>query len=248
MISLKWMTTLLALGMTLSVTAETQRTVFTVENQFPRWEQIEVGAVYNFRERATGFTSADIYEISPYIRYGFREHIALQLNVPYVEVDPTFGPSNSGIGDVSLTIQLRAYEDIFGYPYFIPHLTVTFPTGDEDKGLGAGDATVKAGISYGDKIYNHLSYVIDGSYRIRPDNDNQFIFSLSVLWHVSPQLDFILEARYQDEGDFDEGDVFLFLGGMIYDWTENLQMGVHAGTGSSGDTDAIAQIRFSYTF
>lgn len=244
----KWLISLLAAA-SLHVAAESQRTIFTVENRFPRWEQVEVGVLGTYEEYDFGFTEPEIIGVMPYVRYGIREHFAVQVGVPYVQVDPGFGSSESGLGDVEVKFQLRAYEDIFGYPYFIPHLSVTFPTGDDEKGLGAGDATVTAGLSYGNKIYDFISYVLDGSYRIHPDQDNQVLLSTSFLWHVSAELDFIAEVRYEDNtGLFGEDESVYFLGGMVYDWTRALQMGVHAGTAISGDDETFGLVRFSYSF
>ncbi|MCC5849752.1 MAG: transporter [Verrucomicrobia bacterium] len=245
----KWLIAMLSLGaIGTQASAEPQRTVFTVENQFPRWEQVEAGARVRFVEATVGNASFERTEVVPYLRYGIREHIAVQVGVPVVDISPDRGSSETGLGDIEATFQLRAYEDIFGYPYFIPHLTVTLPTGDEDKGLGAGDPVWTAGISYGNKLYSHISWVLDARYRINPNSDNQAMVGSSLLWHVSPELDFLLEGRWMNNtgsgGDSSEVQV---LGGMVYNWTRDLQMGVHAGSGS-GDTDALGMFRLSYNF
>ena len=245
----KWLFAMLTLGaLGTRAFAEPQRTVFTVENQFPRWEQIETGARLRFVESTVGATTFERTEVVPYLRYGIREHIAVQVGVPFVDLSPDFGSSETGIGDVEATFQLRAYEDIFGYPYIIPHLTVTLPTGDDDKGLGNGDPVWTAGISYGDKLYNHVSWVLDARYRINPNSDNQAMASASLLWHVSPELDFLFETRWMNNaGAFGDSSEVQILGGMIYNWTRDVQMGVHAGAGSE-DTDAIGLFRLSYSF
>lgn len=246
----KWMIAMLSLGLlSAQALADAQRTVFTVENQFPRWEQYEAGALVKFTDVDVPFGSVETTEFVPYLRYGFREHIALQVALPIVSVDPEFGSSEEGVGDVELSLQLRAYENIFGYPYVIPHITVSLPTGDDDKGLGEGDPVVTAGISFGDKIYSHVSWVMDLGYRFNPNRDNQFLFSNSAIWHVSPELDFLFEARYQNNSGIDENThELLFLGGMVYDWTDQLQMGIHAGGAGTGDTNVLAQFRLSYSF
>jgi len=244
----KWLISLLAAAGSY-LAAESQRTIFTVENRFPRWEQIETGVLATYEEFDFGFVKPEVSGLMPYLRYGVREHIAVQVGVPFVQVDPGFGSSQSGLGDVELKLQLRAYEDIFGYPYFIPHISVTLPTGDDDKGLGAGDPTVTAGLSYGNKIYDFVSYVLDGSYRILQDSQNQLLLSASFLWHVSPQLDFIGEFRFENKaGLFEDEENVYFLGGMVYDWTRSLQMGVHVGTAISGGDETLGLLRFSYSF
>jgi len=246
----KWLVASLSTLMVSSmITAETQRTVFTQENRLPEWEQLEAGISIRYREYADVFDGAEVTETVPYVRYGLTRDISVQVGLPFVNVEPNLGSSESGLGDIEVTFLLRAYEDLFGYPYFIPHLTVTLPTGDDDKGLGAGDPVFTGGISYGDKMYEFISWVWDASYRVNPNADNQFMLSASVLWHVSEQLIFLAEARYTDKADLNPDDnSILGLAGMVYNFTEALQMGIHLGAGLTDDTDALGQFRLSYSF
>lgn len=246
----KWFLASLSLLTAASITtAEPQRTVFTQENRLPEWEQVETGAVIRYREFSDFFGSTEVTEVVPYVRYGLTRDITVQVGVPYMDINPAVGNSESGLGDVEVTFLLLAYQDLFGYPYIIPHLTVTLPTGSENKGLGAGDPVITAGISYGDKMYDFISWVWDASYRVNPNTDNQLLLSGSVLWHVSDQLTFVAEARYADKAEVNPDDnSVLGLGGMIYNFTDDLQMGVHFGAGFTDDTDAIGQFRLSYSF
>lgn len=246
----KWLAASLStLMISTMIPAEPQRTVFTQENRLPDWEQIEAGITLRYRETADRFNGAEITETVPYLRYGLSRDIAVQIGLPLVSIDPDFGSSESGLGDIEVSLLLRAHQDLFGYPYFIPHLTVTLPTGDDEKGLGEGDPVFTAGLSYGDKMYDFISWVWDASYRVNPNTDNQFMLSASILWHVSEQLVFIAEARYTDKADLNPDDnSVLGLGGMVYNFSDALQMGVYLGTGFTDDTDALGQFRLSYSF
>jgi hypothetical protein len=228
--------------------ADSQRPLFTYENAFPRWEQLEVGATVNYVETKTTFAEDSTTLMGPYVRYGLLENLAMRVDVPFASTDPEFGDSESGLGDVVVGFQLRAYEDIFGYPYFIPHVKASIPTGDEDKGLGEGDPVYTAGMSYGDKIYDFLSWVLDASYRINPDIDNQILLSTSILWHVSPDFTLLGEVRYEDSADNSDESLVLAVGGMSYNWTESLQMGVHVGGAITGEVDMVSGFRLSYSF
>jgi hypothetical protein len=248
----KWILSLIALGLVAGRgTAESQRPLFTVENAFPRWEQVEVGTRVQYVEVEETFGDSSVTYAGPYVRYGLMEKLAMNLDVPFASTDPAFGDSESGLGDIGVGFQLRAYEDIFGYPYFIPHVHVSLPTGDDDKGLGAGDPVYTLGLSYGDKVYDFLSWVLDLGYRINPEIDNQLLLSTSLLWHVSPQFTLIGEARYEDNaGSSDDSDDSLVLvaGGMSYNWTDALQMGVHVGGALTGDVNTLSEFRLSYSF
>ena len=228
--------------------AESQRTLFTVENAFPRWGQVEVGATFQATEQNDNSFQDDVRVVAPYVRYGLLENLALRLDAPLVESDPAFGSTESGIGDLELELQLRTWEDIFGYPYFIPHVSVTLPTGDEDKGLGNDDSIVEVGMTYGDKMYDTVMWLLDVSYRINPSADNQILVGHSYIWSVSERFDLITEVSYEEEFETSDESTVLLSGGMSYNWTKNLQMGAHVAGGLTGPTDLYSQVRLSYSF
>lgn len=99
MLHSKWLISFFALGVVAShVAAGSQRTVFTVENQFLRREQLEVGADVRYNKQDVPFDSLEFREFAPFFRYGLREHIAVHASVPFVHLssDSRFGPSESG--------------------------------------------------------------------------------------------------------------------------------------------------------
>jgi hypothetical protein len=228
--------------------ADSQRPLFSLENAFPRWTQFEVGTTYTATEIDNGFNTDDFQVIAPYVRYGILENFAVQINVPFVTLDPAFGDSESGLGDLEVEFQLRTYEDIFGYPYFIPHVSFTIPTGDEDKGLGNEDSTVVVGMSYGDKINDMLHWILDFSYRINANTDNQFLLSNSYIYDVSERFSLLAELRYEEQTDDSEDSLVLGTGGISYYWNDNLRMGANAGAAITGSTNMYTQISLDYSF
>jgi len=245
----KWLYPFLILGLCpLGASAEPQRALFSHENNFPRWEQFEAGVEFNMAELEASVGMVDVWDATPYIRYGLLDNLAARVDVPYRNVDPDFGDSESGLGDVEVELQLLAYEDIFGYPYYIPYVNVSLPTGDEDKGLGEDDVVVTPGMAYGGRIRDWIGWVIDVGYRINPDRDNQFLVSHSYLWDISEDFTLLTEVRYEEESEGDEDSKFLLTGGFSYNWSRKLQMAVHAGSGISGETDVLGQVRFTYSF
>lgn len=249
MFQLKRLLPLVLSGMFLSaVYADSQRTNFSVENQFPRWEQIEAGLDYTGYESDDDSLLPDKSVTSLYLRYGLLDNLSIQLDVPFVGLDLPNGNDESGLGDLKVAFQLRTFEDIFGYPYFIPHVSFTLPTGDDEKGLGVDGTEVQFGISYGSTINDSIDWVLDLSYRINPDEDNQFIVGHSYVWDISDAFALVTELLYEEAIDETEDGQLLVAGGFSYDWTESIQLDASVGGGVSGPINAYGKAGLSYSF
>lgn len=231
--------------------AEPQRALLTHENKFPELHQVEVGVLGNYTE----YELRDERAIGPYARYGLLENLTLNASVPYKDIEPQNGSSESGIGDANIGLELRAWQDIFDYPFVIPHVDVDLSTGDEDKGLGSGEAVTTFGISVGTVTYDCLHWIGDVSYAVnggheQPDPDNVFILAGSIIWDISDQFSVLFEANVTDEDTPNDERPSFYQGGLTYDWTDNLMMGLYFGAarGSPDDADGSATVKFAYTF
>ncbi len=241
---------LTALALAGTARAEDARAFLTTENKFPETRHLEVG--YGFEQ--TEFDALLYRMHAAQLRYGLLENVTARLDLPYVQRDEDFGDDTSGLGDVQLGFDLLAYEDIFRYPYVIPHLDVAFATGDEEEGLGTGDAMWKLGVSIGTVVYEVLHYVLDLSYvsnydAMASDQDDVFMGSLSIIWDVSDRFSVMGEGRFMNFQDSDD-QPFLVGGGMSYDWTEKLASSVFLGSWHENDfgQDQEVLFRTSYTF
>jgi hypothetical protein len=248
MSQLKWLPAILTTLLLVSTAqAEPIRTFYSIENQFPRWEQWEVGFDFTNTEREVGFSETTYREASIYARYGILDDFAVALSLPFAQFDPDMGSSESGPGDVELGFQLRTYEDIFGYPYFIPYLNISFPTGDDDKGLGAGDVALTGGMAFGSKIHDWIDWSLDLSYKINAEDDNQFVVGHSYVWNVSEEFGILTEVAFRQAENDLEDDEFIFAGGFNYNWSRDFEMGISVAFGSD-NTDAEVNARVSYSF
>lgn len=228
--------------------AEIQRPLFSLENAFPRWEQFETGITYTSVEGDDDSLQPDRQAVTPYLRYGLLENLAVRVDIPYVNVDPAFGGSENGFGDIEVELQLRTWEDIFRYPYFLPHVSFTLPTGDEDEGLGSEDSVIEVGMSYGDKLFDSVRWILDVSYRVNGDDGNQLLVGNSYIWDVSERFALLGEVYYEEEIEETADSLVIVSGGLSYDWTQDLQMGAHIGGALTGDTEIHSEVRFSYNF
>lgn len=230
--------------------AEPQRTALTTENKFPELGKVEVG--YDFTNHEFDDGKVRVHE--GVVRYGLVENLTARLHVPAVSADPDFGSKEQGIGDIQLGLDLRAYEDIFGYPYVIPHLDVSFSTGDEDKGLGTGENMFMFGVAIGTKTHDQYHWVLDVSYAANydakgGDEDDVFMVGLSWIWDVSERFSVSIEGLVQDFQDTDN-EPYLIGGGFAYKWTPNFQTRFFMGGWQEQETgeDLAFNVNATYGF
>lgn len=243
------------MAMTLSVAAygESERTLFTYENRVPEKGQVEIGVLGVYREvpdeDAVRVMSRDEYLVGPYLRYGLSERLSVSAAFPYKYIDPKYGDAEQGPGDVVLEAVLVAFQDIFGYPFVIPHVSLFLPTGDEDKGLGEGETQTRVGVSIGTTIYDVLHFIVDGSYTIRRDETNVKELGASIVWDLDKR--FSVQAEFQVSNDKfpgDDNNPVYYLGGATYRPSEALQITVYGGGAQHAETDVYGGAKVSYSF
>lgn len=241
---------------------EAQRTALTVENRFPELGKLEVGGVFEAREFSDN--GDHLTTVGPYLRYGLINNLSVYGSVPYAQSDREWLDDGQGLGDVKLGFQLLAYEDVFEYPWVVPHAEVAFGTGDEDKGLGYGEDVYTLGISVGTKMYETVSFIADVSYAINggyesglvPDSTlgahetiDAVIIGGSIVWDVSERFAVLAEGKLvQDNNTAEEQQPRYAAAGMVYRFTERFQLGGQVGgwTDADGQTDII--VKGAYDF
>ncbi len=231
--------------------AEAQRALLTHENKFPEVGKAEVGALYNYSD----YNDGDVDELAPYVRYTIIQNLTLNADLPWVWNNPEDGDHERGIGDANIGVELLAYQDIFEYPWVIPHADVTMDTGDEEEGLGSGETVTTLGISVGTTVYDVLHYVVDLSYALnggheQPDQDNVTILSGSIIWDISDKFAVLAEGRITDEDNIEDETPQFIQGGMAYKFTEDFQLSCYGGAArAGGDLDAdVVTVKAAYSF
>ena len=133
-------------------TAEPIRTLTTKENKMPDKHYLELGAAFEFTEfdeNTDSLTTGDnMWRGIGKARYGITENWTILTEIPYVDLEPSIGESESGMGDIMVGTELRVYEDVLGYPWVMPHAEASLDTASEDV-LGAGDTTYMIGLAIG---------------------------------------------------------------------------------------------------
>ncbi len=233
---------------------EAQRPLFTKENALPDKGHVEVGSLFTYQEfdganEVLSADDSDAMTVAPYVRIGLLDNLSAHVMVPFKEIDRNSGGDDSGIGDVVAGFELVAFEDIFDYPYVIPHLDLRFDTGDEKEGLGAGESAVLFGISVGTVVEDAVHFIIDATYEVLDDSDNIISFAGTVIWDISDQFSVLAEAKITDEVmEPDDGDPVYLQGGMTYKATEALAFSVYGGSVKNTSEDVNAGGKISYSF
>ncbi len=239
--------------------AEPQRATFVKENRMPGPFKAEIGAIGNYTEIPDDYAAMnngeDQYRVAPYARYGLGETFAVQAEVPYMHISPSSGDNENGLGDVVLGAEWVVYQDIFSYPFIIPHAEWSLGTGDEDKGMGAGQSLLSAGVSVGTVVMDMFHWIIDGRYTFGKEaNDgtgeekNVFTFGGAFIWDLNEKCSLITEAKASDDKNAD-GDVPLYIqGGIGVQASENVYVSILGGGAKNTDEDVLVSGKVSYSF
>jgi len=236
----KLMPGVVMVAMVMVAQAEPIRTLLTEENQMPEKGQVELGILANTQQHDafSEFTEA------AYVRYGLFGNLAANVRVPMMQTrfKTGMGSNQSGIGDVALGFDFLAYEDIFRFPYILPHAEVLFPTGDQDKGFGAGDVSLRGGVTIGTKTWECVNWAVDASGQHLSSNDptlkaDTIVISGSIVWDLDEQFSLLTEVSSDDQ-NYPDGHPVTYEVGMVYKPIESLMLGIYGGK-TTHATDTI---------
>jgi hypothetical protein len=196
--------------------------------------QLEVNSEFDHEDEDG--TKEDIFEIAPVLSYGITDNVDLVIGVPYQSIrtreqSETF--TESGISDTSFEVKWRFYEKD-GLSFALKP-GISLPTGDEDKGLGAGRAGYSIFIITTKEIEPWAFHLNLGYIRNENKADER-----KNLWHASlsgsveAKKDLSLVANIGIERNADRNvntHPAFILGGIIYSLSENLDIdfGLKAG-------------------
>jgi len=150
-------------------------------------------------------------EVSLWVATGVVKGVDIGVVVPYVMVNPDEGKKESGVGDVELEAKWNLLEERESVPALALKAAVTFPTGDDKKGLGSGGNDVTAAVlatkSFGPLGFDlHLGYTRLGKVAAAEEsadgetekpNKNLFAASLAARWSVIEHLALVAAVRYE---------------------------------------------------
>lgn len=195
--------------------------------------QLEVNSELGFdKEKEEGVTTKETQsgEVATILSYGITENLDIVLGVPYqwfkVEEDGETVSKENGFSDVSLELKWRFYERK-GLSFALKP-GITFPTGDEKKGLGPGKETYSLFFITTKEIEPWAFHLNLGYIR----NENK-LDERKDIWHASlagevkvvKNLKFVGNVGMERNTDKTSNTHPAFiLGGIIYSITENVDI------------------------
>ena len=212
--------------------------------------ELEVGTEYGHDDEEG--VKENSFEIVPVLTYGIMDNVDIEIAFPYLytrtkEAGTT--DKESGFSDVEIDLKWRFYEKD-GLSFAIRPL-VSFPTGDDEKGLGTGKVTYSL-LLFVTKEISPWAFDLNLGYA-RSENklderENIWHASLATRYEAKENLvvvgDIGLETNPDKESDTPPA---YLLGGIIYTVLENIDVDF-AVKGGLTDTEVDYALLAGMTF
>ncbi len=216
--------------------------------------QVEFIGEYDHEKKDGVTTDSVVAPTIPVLSYGMTDAVDIVLGIPYEHVrtsDSQSAATADGISDASVELKWRFYENN-GLSFALKP-GITLPTGNDEKGLGAGRATSHLYFITTKEVKPWTFHINLGYIR----NENKVNEKIDI-WHASLAgvLDVLKNlkavANIGTESDRDKAsktDPGFILGGLIYSISENLDfdIGIKKGFNNHGTDYSIpAGITWKY--
>ena len=219
--------------------------------------QLELNGQYDWDDEDVGGVSVEYAggEAAMTLSYGIVDNVDLVLSLPYLwgkeKDDDVTAYDKNGIGDATLEAKWRLFEQN-GFSLALKP-GISFPTGDEDKGLGTGKIGGQAFLIASQEVEPFAFHANLGYVRNENDADERediWHASLAGTWEVVKDLQLVANIGIERNPDSEADDDPVFLiGGIIYSINENFDVdcGVKVGlTDSETDVSALAGVALRF--
>ena len=173
--------------------------------------------------------SENVFEFASILSYGLTDSVDVVLGVPYQFIrlkEDGQKDSENGLSDISLELKWRFYEKDGLSLALKPGITL--PTGDDDKGLGAGKATYSAFFITTKEIapwafHLNLGYIRNENHA--DERKDLWHASLAAAYSITEKLTVVGNIGIERNTDriVNTHPAFI-LGGLIYSISENLDL------------------------
>ena len=241
--------------------AEPQRTFFIKENRMPGPFKAEVGAIGQYAEipddqcsqRATAMmcTSA-----APYVRYGSGGESGrvspMSLTCRTSRVD---GDTEQGLGDVVAGAEFVVFQDIFGYPFIMPHVEVELRHGRRGQRPWQRQNALHGRRIRRNRCHGYVPLALDARYTFNEkvndggEDKNIATFAGSLIWDLSEQFSLIAKPRASErQGCRRRHSRCYFQGGFGLPGHGEAVLTFSAAARSDADEDVVVGGKIAYSF
>jgi len=246
--------------------SESQRTLYVRENRFPDLHKLEIGSFVSYQQLDEYFLSQidkrsyggylvnkndrrSDTTVTPYARYGLFENLTVYSRVPIDFVSSDVKGSKAGLNDLAVGMELLAYQDTCQYPWVVPYVEVTFPTGDANNHMGCGKVDPIFGVAVGTVTFDQYHWILDGRYDANIVSDGRFEGAGAFIWDISQQFSFLAEAKVTEKASGSQKDVpVYFNGGLCYKPAEGLSVNLYGGTSVNAEENGHGAVKIAYNF
>lgn len=246
--------------------SESVRPLFTRENRFPELGKVEVGTLVSYQQLDEYFISQidpKSYQgyyvdkkakrsettVTPYARYGVFENLTLYSKVPLDFVSSDVKGRQTGFNDIAVGMELLAYEYTYKYPWVVPYIEVTFPTGNDRNHMGLGKVDPIFGIAVGTTTFDKYHWILDGRYDANVSNDGRFEGAAAFIWDLSNQFSVLAEAKVTEKAPGSTKDVpVYFNAGICYKPIDQLSVNLYGGTSANAEENGHGTVKIAYNF
>jgi hypothetical protein len=215
--------------------------------EFRHWEVYLASLQMNSGDGWSG--TAPHFEVN----YGVIQNVQLHMIAPLAYDAPANGGSHYGYGDTELGVKYRFVAETDNIPQIGVFPLLEVPSGDPDRGLGAGHVQVFLPLwiqkSWGEKDSQWTTYG-GGGYWFNPGAGNQnwgfigWLIQRQFPNHLTIGGELFHETAKHTGGD---SDTIINVGG-IYDFTETYHLMLTAGHTIQGPHEFISYVGFQWTF
>lgn len=254
-----------------SAQSETIRPLFVKENKMPELYSFEVDLLGTYTRYDESKNQKVVvgekpkrseYTVAPEVRFGAYENLTLYAEVPYRFIKSDYLNANkNGFDDIVVGAELLAYEYTYKYPWVIPYVEVSFPTGKEDDmapirktdtifSYSQGKVDAIFGIAVGTTVEDVYHYILDGRYDVNSEENGIFSGAACFIWDLSDQFAFLAEAKIsqEPENNYYSGIPAYFNGGLSYAPTEQLRCTAYGGTAVNTAEEGHGGLKIAYMF
>lgn len=233
------------------------RTLYVKENRKPDLDAVEIGTLlqYKWYDETPVFAgdNPQRYEVvgTPYARYGLYENLTFNASMPVGFVNSDIDGSAFGFEDISIGLELLAYEYTFTYPWIIPYVELKFPSGSKRKHLGQGEFDGIIGVAIGTTVYDELHYIIDGRFdtNVIGYDSGMFTGAGALIWNISEQFSVLVEGKITQEPELSSDGMPVYInGGMCYKPNEYLSINWYGGGSFNTEEKGHATLKLAYCF